>query len=56
MTERPEVSLRRFEHVDAGAVHRWFNNPAATASIAAGLWDRWRHGASGRWEKAEGTR
>jgi cellulose synthase/poly-beta-1,6-N-acetylglucosamine synthase-like glycosyltransferase len=27
-----------------------------TASIAAGLWDRWRHGAPGRWEKAEGTR
>jgi cellulose synthase/poly-beta-1,6-N-acetylglucosamine synthase-like glycosyltransferase len=27
-----------------------------TASIAAGLWDRWRRGASGRWEKAEGTR
>jgi cellulose synthase/poly-beta-1,6-N-acetylglucosamine synthase-like glycosyltransferase len=27
-----------------------------TASIAAGLWDRWRHGAGGRWEKAEGTR
>ncbi|HEV7615811.1 MAG TPA: glycosyltransferase [Solirubrobacterales bacterium] len=27
-----------------------------TASIAAGLWDRWRHGASGRWQKAEGTR
>jgi cellulose synthase/poly-beta-1,6-N-acetylglucosamine synthase-like glycosyltransferase len=27
-----------------------------TASIAAGLWDRWHHGASGRWEKAEGTR
>jgi cellulose synthase/poly-beta-1,6-N-acetylglucosamine synthase-like glycosyltransferase len=27
-----------------------------TASIAAGLWDRWRHGATGRWEKAEGTR
>jgi cellulose synthase/poly-beta-1,6-N-acetylglucosamine synthase-like glycosyltransferase len=27
-----------------------------TASIVAGLWDRWRHGASGRWEKAEGTR
>jgi cellulose synthase/poly-beta-1,6-N-acetylglucosamine synthase-like glycosyltransferase len=27
-----------------------------TASIAAGLWDRFRHGASGRWEKAEGTR
>ncbi|HVQ57531.1 MAG TPA: glycosyltransferase [Solirubrobacterales bacterium] len=29
----------------------------ATASIAAGLWDRFRAGgASGRWEKAEGTR
>jgi len=27
-----------------------------SASIAAGLWDRWRHGAGGRWEKAEGTR
>jgi cellulose synthase/poly-beta-1,6-N-acetylglucosamine synthase-like glycosyltransferase len=27
-----------------------------TTSIAAGLWDRWRHGAGGRWEKAEGTR
>jgi len=28
-----------------------------TASIAAGLWDRFRAGrASGRWEKAEGTR
>jgi cellulose synthase/poly-beta-1,6-N-acetylglucosamine synthase-like glycosyltransferase len=27
-----------------------------TASIAAGLWDRWRRGASGRWAKAEGTR
>jgi cellulose synthase/poly-beta-1,6-N-acetylglucosamine synthase-like glycosyltransferase len=27
-----------------------------TASIAAGLWDRMRHGAPGRWEKAEGTR
>jgi cellulose synthase/poly-beta-1,6-N-acetylglucosamine synthase-like glycosyltransferase len=27
-----------------------------TASIAAGLWDRWRGGAPGRWEKAEGTR
>jgi cellulose synthase/poly-beta-1,6-N-acetylglucosamine synthase-like glycosyltransferase len=28
----------------------------STASIAAGLWDRLRHGAGGRWEKAEGTR
>lgn len=27
-----------------------------TASIALGLWDRWRHGAGGRWQKAEGTR
>jgi cellulose synthase/poly-beta-1,6-N-acetylglucosamine synthase-like glycosyltransferase len=27
-----------------------------TASIAAGLWDRWRHGPGGRWAKAEGTR
>ncbi|HEX8752337.1 MAG TPA: glycosyltransferase [Solirubrobacterales bacterium] len=27
-----------------------------TASIAAGLWDRWRRGAPGRWEKAAGTR
>jgi cellulose synthase/poly-beta-1,6-N-acetylglucosamine synthase-like glycosyltransferase len=27
-----------------------------TASIGAGLWDRARHGAPGRWEKAEGTR
>jgi cellulose synthase/poly-beta-1,6-N-acetylglucosamine synthase-like glycosyltransferase len=27
-----------------------------TLSIAAGLWDRMRHGAGGRWEKAEGTR
>ena len=27
-----------------------------TASIAAGLWDRLRHGRPGTWEKAEGTR
>ncbi|MGE5407969.1 MAG: glycosyltransferase, partial [Syntrophothermus sp.] len=27
-----------------------------TAAIAAGLWDRMRHGPGGRWEKAEGTR
>jgi cellulose synthase/poly-beta-1,6-N-acetylglucosamine synthase-like glycosyltransferase len=27
-----------------------------TASITAGLWDRFRRGAGGRWEKAEGTR
>ncbi|HEU4904514.1 MAG TPA: glycosyltransferase [Solirubrobacterales bacterium] len=29
---------------------------STTASIALGLWDRLRHGASGAWEKAEGTR
>jgi RimJ/RimL family protein N-acetyltransferase len=33
VTDRPDVSLRRFEPGDAGAVHRWFNNPAATASL-----------------------
>jgi len=27
-----------------------------TASIAAGLWDRFRRGSTGRWEKAAGTR
>jgi cellulose synthase/poly-beta-1,6-N-acetylglucosamine synthase-like glycosyltransferase len=27
-----------------------------TASIPLGLWDRWRGGAGGRWEKAQGTR
>jgi len=27
-----------------------------TASIAAGFWDRLRHGTPGAWEKAEGTR
>jgi RimJ/RimL family protein N-acetyltransferase len=31
--ERPEVSLRRFEAGDAAAVHRWFNNPAATRTL-----------------------
>jgi cellulose synthase/poly-beta-1,6-N-acetylglucosamine synthase-like glycosyltransferase len=29
---------------------------ATTTSIAAGLWDRLRHGPPGAWEKAEGTR
>jgi RimJ/RimL family protein N-acetyltransferase len=33
VSEGPEVSLRRFEPGDAAAVHRWFNNPAATASL-----------------------
>jgi cellulose synthase/poly-beta-1,6-N-acetylglucosamine synthase-like glycosyltransferase len=27
-----------------------------TTAIALGLWDRLRHGAGGRWQKAEGTR
>ncbi|MBS1878518.1 MAG: glycosyltransferase [Actinobacteria bacterium] len=27
-----------------------------TAAIALGFWDRIRHGATGRWQKAEGTR
>jgi RimJ/RimL family protein N-acetyltransferase len=29
----PEVSLRRFEPGDAAAVHRWFNNSAATRTL-----------------------
>jgi [ribosomal protein S5]-alanine N-acetyltransferase len=33
MSEQPKVSLRRFEPGDARAVHRWFGNPAATASL-----------------------
>ena len=33
MSDRPEVSLRRFEPGDGPAVHRWFNTPAATASL-----------------------
>ncbi|HEX8689633.1 MAG TPA: GNAT family protein [Solirubrobacterales bacterium] len=33
MSDRPAVSLRPFEPGDAAAVHRWFNNPAATASL-----------------------
>jgi len=33
VTDRPQVSLRRFKLGDAPAVHRWFNNPAATASL-----------------------
>jgi RimJ/RimL family protein N-acetyltransferase len=33
MGEQPKVCLRQFEPGDAPAVHRWFNNPAATASL-----------------------
>jgi cellulose synthase/poly-beta-1,6-N-acetylglucosamine synthase-like glycosyltransferase len=51
--------------IGAGLLGRWV--PAmpfriaryyvlTTASIAAGLWDRARRGAGGRWEKAAGTR
>jgi RimJ/RimL family protein N-acetyltransferase len=29
----PKVWLRRFEPGDAAAVHRWFNNPNATATL-----------------------
>jgi hypothetical protein len=31
VNDQPHVSLRRFEPGDAVAVHRWFNNPAATS-------------------------
>ena len=31
--ENPRVSLRAFEPGDAGAVHRWFNNPEATRTL-----------------------
>jgi RimJ/RimL family protein N-acetyltransferase len=33
VSERGEVSLRRFEPGDAAAVHRWFNNPEATRTL-----------------------
>jgi RimJ/RimL family protein N-acetyltransferase len=33
VSDRPEVTLRRFEPGDAAAVHRWFNNPEATKSL-----------------------
>jgi RimJ/RimL family protein N-acetyltransferase len=33
VSDRPAVSLRAFEPADAPAVHRWFNNPEATASL-----------------------
>jgi ribosomal-protein-alanine N-acetyltransferase len=33
VSERPKVSLRRFEPGDAEAVHRWFNNPEATKTL-----------------------
>jgi RimJ/RimL family protein N-acetyltransferase len=33
VSETPKVSLRRFDPGDAGAVHRWFNNPEATRTL-----------------------
>lgn len=33
MSHRPAVSLRPFRPDDAAAVHRWFNNPAATRTL-----------------------
>jgi cellulose synthase/poly-beta-1,6-N-acetylglucosamine synthase-like glycosyltransferase len=46
--------LGRFLPIAPFRVARYY--AMTTASIAAGLWDRWRQGAGGRWEKAEGTR
>jgi cellulose synthase/poly-beta-1,6-N-acetylglucosamine synthase-like glycosyltransferase len=48
------ASLGRLVPIAPFRVARYY--ALTTASIAAGLWDRWRHGAAGRWEKAEGTR
>jgi RimJ/RimL family protein N-acetyltransferase len=33
MSDLPTVTLRPFEPGDAGAVHRWFNNPEATKAL-----------------------
>jgi len=33
VSEQSRVSLRAFEPGDAAAVHRWFNNPAATRTL-----------------------
>jgi cellulose synthase/poly-beta-1,6-N-acetylglucosamine synthase-like glycosyltransferase len=46
--------LGRFLPIAPFRIARYY--ALTTTSIAAGLWDRWRHGAGGRWEKAEGTR
>jgi cellulose synthase/poly-beta-1,6-N-acetylglucosamine synthase-like glycosyltransferase len=46
--------LGRFLPIAPFRIARYY--AMTTASIAAGLWDRWRRGAGGRWEKAEGTR
>ena len=46
--------LGRFLPIAPFRIARYY--AMTTASIAAGLWDRWRRGSGGRWEKAEGTR
>jgi cellulose synthase/poly-beta-1,6-N-acetylglucosamine synthase-like glycosyltransferase len=46
--------LGRFLPIAPFRIARYY--AMTTASIAAGLWDRRRHGAGGRWEKAQGTR
>jgi cellulose synthase/poly-beta-1,6-N-acetylglucosamine synthase-like glycosyltransferase len=46
--------LGRFLPIAPFRIARYY--AMTTASIAAGLWDRQRHGAGGRWEKAQGTR
>jgi hypothetical protein len=46
--------LGRFLPIAPFRIARYY--ALTTTSIAAGLWDRFRHGASGRWEKAAGTR
>jgi [ribosomal protein S5]-alanine N-acetyltransferase len=33
MSDAPKVWLRKFDPADASAVHRWFNNPEATATL-----------------------
>jgi cellulose synthase/poly-beta-1,6-N-acetylglucosamine synthase-like glycosyltransferase len=48
------AALGRFLPLGPFRIARYY--VLTTASIAAGLWDRLRHGAGGRWEKAEGTR
>jgi len=46
--------LGRFVPIGPFRIARYY--VTTTTSIAAGAWDRWRHGAGGRWEKAAGTR
>ncbi len=46
--------LGRFLPIGPFRIARYY--VLTTTSIPAGLWDRLRHGAGGRWEKAAGTR